>query len=613
MSLLQLPNELLEAVAHELTSPKDISAFSRTCARVFDTVVSHLYRHDCIHFNSSALSWAATHGRTDTVHRAVSRAPEACLLQHLAIAVEHGHAAVAKQLLAVEQLREPLTNIDKVRMHEARSNPLWRAAETGNTDIVRLLLAVEGIFHNVSDARGWCPLHVAADRKNTEIVRLLAQCGADINASSNDGATPLAVAANRSQFQPMETFQLMKTLLEAGADATSALPQSVMIGKVDIVRLLLDYRANVEARSKNGHSVLGLAAIFGSLDTAELLLERGADVNASFGPDNTALHLSKHSMISCMLLQNGADVNARDAQGHTPLARAAMTGDAENVKVLLEHGADASLGNVRGTEPLHIASKQSRFTEGTSDVVKTLLAWGANANAVDSRGQTPLHLATNMEGLDMIKILVDGGANIDAVDNRGRTALLLAARGGSEDIVDLLLRKGAEVECVDDQNMKALVYSVNGNCSIDILRAFLERGADPHALGDTGRSTVHLATCWGLMDHVQLLLDHGVDPNLADNDGVNPLMSAATRGAIDLMELFLGHGSNINRRDGRGWTALMMACQHAKARPVQWLLEHGADVKATNVDGQTALDIQMGLTNRNPKIVDALVQWAAAN
>lgn len=116
-------------------------------------------------------------------------APDVCKLRHLTLAVENGHLGIVEKLLTVGKVREGLRRVYQGGKGNAHRHPLWRAAAQGYGEIVKLLISVEGIVYGIADGREWSPLHVAADGGYTEIVRLLSEGGADVNAVTADGQT----------------------------------------------------------------------------------------------------------------------------------------------------------------------------------------------------------------------------------------------------------------------------------------------------------------------------------------------------------------------------------------------------------------------------------------
>lgn len=233
---------------------------------------------------------------------------------------------------------------------------------------------------------------------------------------------------------------------------------------------------------------------------------------------------------------------ARNARGATLLMQAALYGHVQDVRWLLEHGADANISDAAGSTPLMWALEDA-------NKVRTLLAAGANVNARTGDGQTAILIALEEAcGADVVKLLLEAGAR--ATPDEGTDPLVLAARNS------------------DPETMKLLAAKRGGKYP-------------PGAL--TGAAFMDCLAC------VQLVLEQGVNKVAASN----ALEVAATPGRVQLLEALLAAGADVNVRDSNGTTALMRAAysDYPEVDRVQLLLAHDADVNARDESGDTALRI----------------------
>jgi ankyrin repeat protein len=216
--------------------------------------------------------------------------------------------------------------------------------------------------------------------------------------------------------------------------------------------LLASDPALLEADTPLGGRPLMSACAFGQEDTVRHLLDRGADVTARRDLDDaTALHATVCSgsrAIAQLLLDRGADVDARDFEDFTPLHHAATEDLVAVAEVLLEHGADGDAVGTRYDErPLHKAADS-----GSLGVARQLLAHGAEVDARKANGWTPLFDAAQDGDMEMARLLLDAGADVNAFSDGGhwpygpvRTTALTRARSfGTEEMVALLLSHGAD-------------------------------------------------------------------------------------------------------------------------------------------------------------------------
>jgi ankyrin repeat protein len=173
-----------------------------------------------------------------------------------------------------------------------------------------------------------------------QVNRLLEQNASLASARNEKGLS--AVLVGMYYGQPAITHRLV----EAGASLD--IFEASAAGETGRARLLLDEQPGLaNAWAQDGFQPQGLAAFFGRVEMARLLLDRGAQVNSasrnclSVSPLNSAA-AGGHLEIARLLIEHGADVNARQEGDFVPLHSAAQNGQVEMIKLLLEHGADAS-------------------------------------------------------------------------------------------------------------------------------------------------------------------------------------------------------------------------------------------------------------------------------
>ena len=203
-------------------------------------------------------------------------------------------------------------------------------------------------------------------------------------------------------------------------------------------------------RGFHGGSPLLSTAYYGDLQMVQVLLEHKADVDAQDDSGYTPLNnlsrerggrrqISQLHKVARLLLEHGADVNARSHNLSTPLHMAVEKGRVEVVRVLLEHGADVHAPNAAHSTPLHVAVR-----EGKVKVVHVLLEHKADVNARSGDHSTPLHMAVKYGRVEAVRVLLEHGASIGEEDEDGRTPLRIASRRGYSDIIKLLSEHGAK-------------------------------------------------------------------------------------------------------------------------------------------------------------------------
>ncbi|MBR2209629.1 MAG: ankyrin repeat domain-containing protein [Synergistaceae bacterium] len=355
---------------------------------------------------------------------------------------------------------------------------------------------------NCKDQNKRTPLLCAVMANKSKIVKWLVELGADVNMPVGLGYSVLTYAAlmydeeNNEQPDP----EIIKILMNAGADYREAMLTAIKTNNVDFARLLIQNGADINKPYTMNQSPLSLAILNiqysrdKALPMIEFFIEQGANVNEildlshddDINEDNPPIFTTNINVAISMesdkclelLLKNGANSNFIDSKGRTPLMYAVLTG-LSTVEILLNYGADPNLGDLEGRTPLTLAVIDSDVEEG---VIKTLLEHGANPNIRDNSGFTPLTWAVNDRDrspeffiaalirtgairaekgaewyglailfnalrremqLDTIQLLVNYGADVTIPDKKGVTALAWAIMNFDDEITDIL-QKAAE-------------------------------------------------------------------------------------------------------------------------------------------------------------------------
>ena len=191
--------------------------------------------------------------------------------------------------------------------------------------------------------------------------------------------------------------------------------------------------------------------------------------------------------------------------------------------------------------PLHEAARK-----GDVEEVKRLLDNGADVWAQDM-GTTALYWAA-FDHVEVVKVLLEHGANVWAKGTDGWTALHNAAFRGRGDIVTVLLEHGADVGARDEDGKTALFYAAqNGN--VDVVKVLVEHGADVEAKDKDGWTALHRAAWKGRGAVVKVLLEHGADVWARDKEGRTPRDVAYREDMIRLLDQADGHQPPATRKE----------------------------------------------------------------
>ncbi len=387
----------------------------------------------------------------------------------LILAAHMGKADVVAQLLQRGAKPNARDRTDSVP--EARGNTaLIKAAQRDHTEVIRVLLTLgKGIEVDAQTKDGETPLRLVVEAEDLEAVKLLHGRGAKINHPNNIGSSMLVGTIQHKKYEVLEY------LIANGADINMAdsaghTPLMAAItqlgGKnpkvaLKFIEKYLTFKPKLDFEQAKGdgggYSALHLAARFGFVDAAKLLLDNGATLDIkSLVTGGTPLHTAASANqidMAKFLIKRKANLEIYDKFGSTPLLTAVTRADADMVEVLVDGGAAI---NVKSTvnplqTPLVFAAGNPTPSDHRKNVsiIKYLLDKKGDIDFPSSNGRTALMAAAqksdHSDGYDRAALLINKGAKLDVANDKGETALMLAAGAGNEKLVKLLLEKGADV------------------------------------------------------------------------------------------------------------------------------------------------------------------------
>lgn len=528
MKLLGLPNKILCCITKNLDQAHNILSFARVNKRTKDLLLLPLYKFNIHRQNSSALYWAAQHGKTQLVEQLVhqyhcnvntmntvhdSNTP-------LIYAALNSSAAIINVLLSSQQISV------NTRNHNSEC-ALWCAALGRHEDVVGILLPQDSIQVNASDLEhGVTPLGMAMKRGHAGVMwSLLAVEQININSKDQHGQTPIFHALFHAIKKP-DLDILMMILGKDGIDLShqdgrsfTPLIYAVRCRKKGLIQILLSHPTS-------------------STEPQDL-------------EDQTALWHAvqkQDTRIIKLLLDKGADITAQDLDRETPLHKSITTGRASFTKLLLQY----SMGR-QSTFNLNFADTMlpplcSAAHLGNTKIMQVLLDYGWNTNKVDAKQQTPLHFATKNGYYKVIQVLLNSQQlDVNAQDQCSSTALHNAAHGGHMVVVNLLLSKADININIKDKNSCTLLWWAMGHGHHGMaLRLLKERNMNINIIGkfetyiQRKSTSLHHAVERGWPQLMQqLLAKTTLNPNITDESSQTPLSCTAHEGDLQIMEYLL--------------------------------------------------------------------------
>ncbi|KAJ8311557.1 hypothetical protein KUTeg_010912 [Tegillarca granosa] len=296
---------------------------------------------------------------------------------------------------------------------------------------------------------------------------------------------------------------------------------------------------------------------------------------------------------------------------HSKIHEASMFGHCDEVKELLQNGADANERNNALETPLYISAKH-----GHLDVVKELLKNGADTNKWEYTGETPLYISAKHGHLDVVKELLKNGADTNKRECTGETPLYISAKHGHLDVVKELLQAGADTKkCHIIRATPLYISAMHGH--LDVVKELLQNGADKKEWNHKGETPLYISAKHGHLDVVKELLKNGADTNKWECTGATPLYISAKHGHLDVVKELLQNGANTNKCNDTGATPLYISAMHGHLDVVKELLQNGADTNKCYISGDTPLNVAFkhdhhdvvevlleNKTDRNIKAVD---------
>ena len=397
---------------------------------------------------------------------------------------------------------------------------LHYAVSNAEADVM-ILLVEHGADINAQDKDGVSPLHLAIE--DVALARWLLLKGANYGAKTAEGSTPLDYARERKATHSAQLLQLWADVKAGRAKPNDELAKYLLLPTHKASKILDAVAAgadNTTLRSQADRTALHYAAEGNESDLVSLLLERGADPKAADRLGNTPLMLAHQKgsteaeeILRAWLAKKPAKTSASKAAKETPAI------------------VEAELPAVQPNEQLQTALLgRGRFK--ADGIMRAIRGGATDFELRDQVERTALHWCAMKGDAQAAKIALEGGASIDAINVNGETPLDLAIENGSKEVAALLANAQLKSALSLGQGR-----SKGESKSARILRA-IRGGATDFSLTDqAGRTALHWAAMKDDLQAAKLALENGADANAVSNAKQTPLDLAKANNAAKIVAL----------------------------------------------------------------------------
>jgi len=458
--------------------------------------------------------------------------------------------------------------------------PIHAAVKNEIPELVKLLLQ-SGANINAINNYGKTPLHIATENSNLKILQLLIKNGADINITDNYGKTAYNIAKDKINQKPAEF------LIKSGAKNNSKLDSLFVIAvknnNYEKAKKLLKEGANIHARDKSEY-------VFQA---------------------NTALHIVKSKKIAQLLINNNANINLRNKSGELPILAVENKEVQkwfydkgffpENYKPILDSCYNNNISNIERTiikhEIDHILNKNfySNFNypviKKSYSLTKKMIKKGADVNIYKKQWQNAYgetmssrFFKTEEEKLATAKLLVKDYTIFEKQ---------IMASSIGENNVEQYFKK--PIKLIDAEN-------------IEEVKQLISKGADINLRNSTGSTPLHYFATKN-KEICRYLIQKGANIEAEDFENQTPVFSAVKAGNIETTQYFINSNVNINHTDRYGKSLLHVA-DFSNETVTNLLIKKGLDINACDKKCQTPLFYSTNFVNFQKRI-NSLIKLGA--
>ncbi|XP_053677249.1 serine/threonine-protein phosphatase 6 regulatory ankyrin repeat subunit B isoform X5 [Anopheles nili] len=537
-------------------------------------------------------------------------------------------------------------------------------AVAGNNDVLTEMIShmsatdIQKAMNRQSSV-GWTPLLIACNRGHMDLVNNLLANHARVDVFDNEGRSALHLAAEHGFLQVCDALITNKAFINSKSRVgRTALHLAAMNGYSELVKFLIrDHNAVVDILTLRKQTPLHLAAASGQMNVCKLLLELGANIDATDDVGQKPIHVAaqnNYSEVAKLFLQqhpnlvmatskdgntcahiaamqgsvkvieelmkfdrNGVISTRNKLTDSTPLQLAAEGGHADVVKVLVRAGASCTDENKSGFTAVHLAAKN-----GHGQVLEVMRSTNSLRVSSKKLGLTPLHVAAYYGQADTVRELLinvpatvksdspSGTSLVPELGNEsGLTPLHLAAYSGNENVVRLLLNSaGVQVDAATTENGYNPLHLACFGGHVPIVGLLLSRSAELlHSVDRHGKTGLHIAAMHGHYQMVEVLLGQGSEINASDKNGWTPLHCTAKAGYLDVVKLLVEAGGSPKSETNYSCAPIWFAASEGHNDVLKYLMHKEHDTYALMEDKRFVYNLMIVSKNHNNKPIEEFV------
>ena len=467
------------------------------------------------------------------------------------------------------------------------------SAENGSYELVKLF-ADKGTDIHVKTEGGMNCLHIASHHGHLNLCKILInKYEFDLHMADNDRLTSLHYSAK------IGSYDLVKFLADKGADihlktitGFNCLHLAAISGHLNLCRKLINkHNFDVNMTNNEGLTALHCCAHNGSYELFKFLVDNGADIDLETNTGFNCLHIAASNghlnLCKKLINEHKFDVHMTDNEGSTALHRSAQNGSYKLIKFFTAERIDIFHKTTCGMNCLHIAA-----VSGHLNLCKTLIdIHNFDIHVTNNIGFTALHCSAQNGSYELLMLFVEKGTNILSKTETGMNCLHIAALNGHLNLCKTLINKHKfDVNMTDSQGFIALHFSVE-NGSYELVKLIVDKGTDIHLKTEDGMNCLHFASCNGHLNLCKILINkHEFDLHMSDNDRWTSLHYSARNGSYDLVKFFTDKGADIHLKTITGLNCLHLAAINGHLNLCRKLIDkYEFDTHVTDNEGFTAL------------------------